>query len=156
MLVRVRHFCYKVTSSNLENGVLLITMPWHYPLLWWRVPRVAMVGLSGYRRWKSAMTPPVCRSYSEEITELKRSQIRHSKTPAGKTPEEWKSVDELARSTIRMHLAKKFYFSIAKEKTVFELCEKLQSLYEKKSSSSKLILIRQLFCWDKCPTLTPM
>ena len=68
--------------------------------------------------------------------------IRHSKTLAGKTPEEWKSVDELARSTIRMHLAVKVYISIAKEKTTFELWEKLQSLYEKMSSSSKLILIR--------------
>ena len=44
-----------------------------------------------------------------------------------------------------MHLAENVYFSIAKEKTAFELWEKLQSLYEKKSSSSKLILIRQLF-----------
>ena len=44
-----------------------------------------------------------------------------------------------------MHLAENVYFSIAKEKTTFELVEKLQSLYEKRSSSSKLILIRQLF-----------
>ena len=44
-----------------------------------------------------------------------------------------------------MHLAENVYFSIAKEKSTFELWEKLQSLYEKKSSSSKLILIRQIF-----------
>ena len=58
--------------------------------------------------------------------------IRHSKTSAGKTPEEWKSVNELARSTIRMHLVENVYFSIAKEKTAFELWEQLKSLYEKK------------------------
>ena len=71
--------------------------------------------------------------------------IRHSKTLPGKTPEEWKSVNELARSTIQMHLAENVYFSIAKEKTTFDLWDKLQSLYEKKLSFSKLILIRHLF-----------
>ena len=45
--------------------------------------------------------------------------IRHAKAPTGKTPEEWRSVDELARSTIRMHLAKNVYFSMAKEKTMY-------------------------------------
>ena len=54
-------------------------------------------------------------------------------------------MDELARSTIRMHLAENIYFGMAKEKTTFELWEKLQALPEKMSRSSKLILIRQLF-----------
>jgi hypothetical protein len=44
--------------------------------------------------------------------------IRHSKTPSGKTPKEWKSVDELSHSTIRVHLAENVYFSIAKEDCV--------------------------------------
>ena len=47
--------------------------------------------------------------------------------------------------TIRMQLAKNVYFSMAKETMTFSLWEKLQAMYEKKSSSSKLILIRQLF-----------
>ena len=58
--------------------------------------------------------------------------------------EDWRSIDEIARSTIRMHLAKNIYFSRAKETTTFSLWEKLQAVYEKKSSS-KLILIRHLF-----------
>ena len=44
-----------------------------------------------------------------------------------------------------MHVAENVYFSMAKEKTSFELQEKLKDLYEKKSSTLKLILIRQLF-----------
>ena len=39
-----------------------------------------------------------------------------------------------------MHLAENVYFSMA-----FALWEKVQAVYEKKSSSSKLIFIQQLF-----------
>ena len=53
-------------------------------------------------------------------------------------------IDEIAHSTIRMHLAENIYFSMAKETTTFKLWEKLQAVYEKQSSSSKLILIRTL------------
>ena len=71
--------------------------------------------------------------------------IRHSEKPASMSTDEWRSMDEIARSTIRMHLAENVYFSMAKETTTFSLWEKLQAMYEKKSSSSKLILIKQLF-----------
>ena len=57
--------------------------------------------------------------------------------------EEWRSMDKIARSTTQMHLAENDYFSMAKEITL-SLWEKLQAVYEKKSSS-KLILIRHLF-----------
>ena len=58
---------------------------------------------------------------------------------------EWRSMDKIARSTIRMHLAENIYFNMAKQTTTFSLWEKLQAVYEKKSSSSKLILIKQHF-----------
>ena len=61
------------------------------------------------------------------------------------TTDEWRSLDELARSTIRMHVAKNVYFNMAKETSTFALWENLQAIYEMKSSSSKLILIRKLF-----------
>ena len=61
------------------------------------------------------------------------------------TIEEWKSIDEIARSTIRIHLAENVYFSLAKETTTFKLWEKVQTVYEKQSSSSKLILLQKLF-----------
>ena len=71
--------------------------------------------------------------------------IRHSEKPVSMTIEEWKSIDEIARSTIRMHLAENVYFNMAKETTTLKLWEKLQVMYEKQCSSSKLILIRKLF-----------
>ena len=43
--------------------------------------------------------------------------IRHSEKPALMTIDEWKSIDDIAGSTIRMHLAKNVYFSMAKETT---------------------------------------
>ena len=67
--------------------------------------------------------------------------IHHSEKLTSLTIEEWKSIDEIARSTIRMHLAENVYFSMAKETTTFKLWEKLQAVYEKQSSPSKLILI---------------
>ena len=66
--------------------------------------------------------------------------IRHNEKRSLMTIEEWKSIEEIARSTIRMHLAQNIYFSMAKEMTTFKLWEKLQAVYEKQSSS-KLILI---------------
>ena len=71
--------------------------------------------------------------------------IHHNEKPASMKTEEWKSIDEIARSTIRMHLVENAYYNMAKEKTTFTLWEKLQAVYEKQSSSSKLILIHQLF-----------
>ena len=60
------------------------------------------------------------------------------------TIEELESIDEIAHSTIRMHLAENAYFNMAKETTSFLLWKKLQAAYKKKSSSLKLILIKQL------------
>ena len=71
--------------------------------------------------------------------------IRHNNKPFSMTENEWRSLDEIASSTIRMHLVENVYFSMAKEKKTFALSEKLQVIYEKKFSSSKLLLIRQTF-----------
>ena len=79
------------------------------------------------------------------ITRRQVEAIRHIKKPASMTIEEWKLIDKIVHSTIRMHLAENIYFSMAKETTTFKLWEMLQAVYEKQSSSSKLILIRKLF-----------
>ena len=71
--------------------------------------------------------------------------IRDREKPVLMTIEEWKWIEEIAQFIIRMHLAENVYFSMAKETTLFELWEKLQAVYEKQSSSSKLILIQKLF-----------
>ena len=41
-------------------------------------------------------------------------EIQHNTKPASMTTEEWCSLDEIARSTIRMHLAENIYFSMPK------------------------------------------
>mgnify|MGYP002776076802 CR=1 FL=1 len=72
--------------------------------------------------------------------------IWHNNKPASMTTNEWRSLDEITRSTIRIHMAKNVYFSmVLKETITFSLWEKLQAISEKKPSSSKLILIRELF-----------
>ena len=62
--------------------------------------------------------------------------IRHREKPASILVEEWKSIDEIARSTIRMHLAENVYYNMAKETTTFTFWEKLQDIYKKQSSLS--------------------
>ena len=62
--------------------------------------------------------------------------IRHNKKPLAMIVEEWRLFIEIARSTIQMHLAENVYFSMAKESSAFDLCAKLQSIYENKSRSS--------------------
>ena len=57
--------------------------------------------------------------------------IRHSEKLASMTTEEWKSINKIVCSTIRMHLTENVYFSTAKETTTFTLWEKLQAVYEK-------------------------
>ena len=83
----------------------------------------------------------------QEVLIIRRQAeaICQSDKPTSMSAEEWRSMDEIERSTIRMHLAENVYFSMAKETTGFSLWEKLRAVYEKKSSSSKLILIRQLY-----------
>ena len=71
--------------------------------------------------------------------------IRQKNKSTSMTIEDWRSLYEVGSLTIWMHLAKNVYFSMAKETTAFSLWERLQSMCKKKSSSLKLILIRQLF-----------
>ena len=71
-------------------------------------------------------------------------KIWHNKLTTMMVEEQW-LLAEICRSIIQMHLAKNVYFSMAKQLTAFNLWEKLQMIYMKKSSSSKLILIWQLY-----------
>ena len=79
----------------------------------------------------------------EDVLVIQRQveAIRHSKKYASMSAKEWRSMDEIARSTIQMHLVENVYFSMAKETRTFSLWEKSLAVYEKKSSSSKLRLI---------------
>ena len=71
--------------------------------------------------------------------------IWHNNKPIEMSAVEWRSFDEIVRSNITMHLAENVYFNMAKESTTFTLWESVHTVYEKKSSSSRFILIRQLF-----------
>ena len=57
--------------------------------------------------------------------------IQHSEKLASMSTNEWKSIDEIARSTIRMHLAENVYFNMAKEMTSFSLWKKLQAILKR-------------------------
>ena len=65
------------------------------------------------------------RKFDTKNFALCKEMMQDVLVPSGKTLEEWKSVDEHARSTIRMDLAEKVYLSMAKKKTAFELWENL-------------------------------
>ena len=54
------------------------------------------------------------------ITRRQVEAIRHIKKPASMTIEEWKLIDKIVHSTIRMHLAENIYFSMTKETTCWE------------------------------------
>mgnify|MGYP006925731910 CR=1 FL=1 len=77
-----------------------------------------------FAQWKDMMQDVL-------IIQRQVEAIRHSEKPISMCAEEWRFMDEIARSTIRMHLAENVYFSMAKETTTFSLCEKLQVIYEK-------------------------
>ena len=61
--------------------------------------------------------------------------IRHSEMPTSMIIEEWKSIDEIARSTIRMHLAKNDYFIMVMRN------DNVQTVGEAPSCLRKLVLL---------------
>ena len=65
------------------------------------------------------------------IIRRKVEAIRHIEKPTLIKIEKWKSIDEIAWSTILRHLAENVYFNMAKETITFKLLEKLQVVYEK-------------------------
>ena len=69
--------------------------------------------------------------------------IRHSARHASISTEEWRSLEKIARSTIRIHLAENVYWQ---RRHQHSLCGwNYMPFTRKASSSSKLILIWQLF-----------
>ena len=69
----------------------------------------------------------------QEVLIIRRQAeaICQSDKPTSMSAEEWRSMDKITRSTIRMHLTKNFYSSMAKETTTFSLWEKLHAVYKK-------------------------
>jgi len=59
--------------------------------------------------------------------------------------EEWEVPYKKALGTIQLGLAASINFNISKEKTMKELMEALDKLYEKPSTSNKVFLMRRIF-----------
>jgi hypothetical protein len=59
--------------------------------------------------------------------------------------EEWEILDRKALGTIRVSLAMSMTFNISKEKTMKDLMDALDKLYEKPSTSNKVFLMKRLF-----------
>ena len=57
--------------------------------------------------------------------------IQHNNKSTKMSVIEWRSLDEIARSTIRMHLVQNVYFKMAKEMIAYALWEKLQVCIQK-------------------------
>ena len=59
--------------------------------------------------------------------------------------EEWEALDRKALGTIRLCLETSMDFNISKEKTMKDLMDALDKLYEKHSASNKVFLMKILF-----------
>ncbi|MCO5548954.1 hypothetical protein L7F22_002418 [Adiantum nelumboides] len=58
---------------------------------------------------------------------------------------QWEELDELCRSTIRLHLAESVYFSVLKCESAYALWQKLCNTYAKDTASNKVFMMRKLF-----------
>ena len=68
-----------------------------------------------FARWKEMMQDML-------IIRCQVEAIHHNNMPTSMTIEEWCSLDEIARLTIRMHMAENVYFSMAKKRSTYALC----------------------------------
>ena len=64
--------------------------------------------------------------------------------PEAMGKEDWKDLDEIARSTIMLTLSKSVYFNVNDTKTSHELWEKLCNLCEQKSAALQVYWMKQL------------
>jgi hypothetical protein len=68
-----------------------------------------------------------------------------AKKPTAMKDEEWEILDRKALGTIRLSLAASVAFNISKEKTMKGLMDALAKLYEKPSTSNKVLIMKRLF-----------
>ncbi|KAH7437435.1 hypothetical protein KP509_05G071900 [Ceratopteris richardii] len=68
-----------------------------------------------------------------------------SKKPDDMDEDDWDELDEMARSTIRLHLVDNVYFTVLDCESAEELWKKLCNTYEKETASNKVYLMRKLY-----------
>ncbi|MCO5550603.1 hypothetical protein L7F22_004091 [Adiantum nelumboides] len=71
--------------------------------------------------------------YATRIEEMNMTQFQ------------WEELDELCRSTIRLHLAGSVYFSVLECESAYALWQKLCNTYEKGTVSNNVFMMRKLF-----------
>jgi hypothetical protein len=65
--------------------------------------------------------------------------------PTGTSADDWKKMDQKAKSTIRLCLSDLVLLNVSKEATAKDLWEKLGKLYQSKSLVNKLFLRKKLY-----------
>ena len=65
--------------------------------------------------------------------------------PTGVSDEEWKKLDQKAKSTIRLCVSDSVLLNVSGEATVKALWDKLGTLYQSKSLVNKLFLRKKLY-----------
>ena len=68
-----------------------------------------------------------------------------TKKPTAMTDVEWGILDRTALETVQLYLAASVAFNISKETTTEGLIKALEKLYEKRSASNKVFLMKHLF-----------
>jgi hypothetical protein len=66
-------------------------------------------------------------------------------TPTGTSADDWKKMDQKAKSTIRLCLSDSVLLNVSEEATTKDLWEKLGKLYQSKSLVNKLFLRKKLY-----------
>ena len=65
--------------------------------------------------------------------------------PMGVSDEEWKKLDQKAKSTIRLCVLDSVFLNVSREATTKALWDKLGTLYQSKSLVNKLLLHKKLY-----------
>ena len=64
--------------------------------------------------------------------------------PTNISNDDWKSLDELARSTIMLSIPNVFLFNVENEDTTWDLWRRLEDLYAQQSVASKVYWLKKL------------
>jgi hypothetical protein len=65
--------------------------------------------------------------------------------PTGTSTDDWKKLDQKAKSTIRLCLSDSIFLNVSEEATAKDLWDKLGKLYQSKSLVNKLFLRKKLY-----------
>ncbi|MCO5581236.1 hypothetical protein L7F22_035114 [Adiantum nelumboides] len=95
---------------------------------------------TNFQLWKNQMQDVLVQNkqklpiiYATQIEEMNMTQFQ------------WEELDELCKSTIRLHLAESEYFLVLECEFSYALWQKLCNAYEKDTASNKVFMMQKLF-----------